>query len=134
VAPITDISEAAKALIRRCIRSVTDVETLLLLAREQGKTWRGEELSRALYLTAGAASEQLMHLEALGLVRSTLDEHGERWFRYAPSHPALHEQVAALATDYAQRRVRVIEYIYSRPSDSVHSFARAFKLRKEPEE
>jgi hypothetical protein len=128
------MSEAAKALIRRCIRSVTDLETLLLLAREQGKSWRGEELSRALYLTEGAANEQLMHLEALGLVHSALDQEGQRSFRYAPSHPALHEQVDALATDYVQRRVRVIEYIYSRPSDSVHSFARAFKLRKEPEE
>ena len=78
--------------------------------------------------------EQLMHLEALGLVASALDEQGQRWFRYAPSDPSVHQQVADLAVDYAQLRVRVIEYIYSRPSDSVHSFARAFKLRKEPGE
>jgi hypothetical protein len=113
---------------------VTDLETLLLVAREQGKSWRGEELSRALYLTPGAALEQLMHLQALGLVRSTTDEDGDHWFRYAPAEPAMHQQVADLAHDYAQLRVRVIEYIYSRPSDSVRSFARAFKLRKEPEE
>jgi hypothetical protein len=66
-------------------------------------------------------------------VRSTSDEHGVHWFRYAPAEPEMHQQVADLARDYAQLRVRVIEYIYSRPSDSVRSFARAFKLRKEPE-
>jgi hypothetical protein len=113
---------------------VTDLEALLLLAREQGKQWRGEELSRALYLTQGAASEQLTHLEALGLVRSSVDEDRQRWFRFAPADPGDATQVEHLAVDYAQLRVRVIEYIYSRPSDSVRSFARAFKLRKEPEE
>ena len=75
-----------------------------------------------------------MHLEALGLVRSSVDESGQRWFRYEPSEPAMHQQVTDLERDYAQRRVRVIEYIYSRPSDSVRSFARAFRLRKDPEE
>ena len=113
---------------------MTDLETLLLLEREQGKAWRHDELSRALYLTEGAAVEQLLHLEALGLVRSTLDDQGQRWFRYDPADTSMHQQVADLAIDYAQLRVRVIEYIYSRPSDSVHSFARAFKLRKEPGE
>jgi hypothetical protein len=87
-----------------------------------------------LYLTEGAAIEQLMHLEALGLVRSTLDAGGQRWFRYAPTEPAVHLQVADLERDYAQLRVRVVEYIYSRPSDSVRSFARAFRLRKDPQE
>lgn len=120
--------------MRRCIRSVTDLEALLLLAREEGKAWRGEELSRALYLTEGAAYEQLMHLEALGLLRSSVDESGQRWFRYTPADPATHRQVADLERDYAQLRVRLIEYIYSRPSDSVRSFARAFRLRKDPEE
>ncbi len=124
----------AKALIRRCIRSVTDLETLLLLEREHDKAWRHDELSRALYLTEGAAMEQLTHLEALGLVRSELDGEGWRWFRYAPADASVQQQVADLAVDYAQLRVRVIEYIYSRPSDSVHSFARAFKFRRDPDE
>ena len=52
-------------------------------------------------------------------------------FRFAPRNPATAALVQQLATDYADRRVSVIELIYAKPPDPIQSFADAFRLRKE---
>ncbi|HLU76748.1 MAG TPA: hypothetical protein VKZ48_02455 [Burkholderiales bacterium] len=55
-------------------------------------------------------------------------------YRYAPKESQMDAAVQDLAIVYEQLRVRVIEYIYSRPSDSVRSFAHAFRIKGDPEE
>jgi hypothetical protein len=55
----------------------------------------------------------------------------ESVYRYEPQRPELEQGLSALAKEYQERRVAVIEAIYSRPPDPVRTFADAFKLRRE---
>jgi predicted ArsR family transcriptional regulator len=128
---IEDLSEAVKDLVRRYIRSVYELEALLMVSARPEREWRAAELSQALYIAPAAAREQLARLQAYGLLRQVEGPDTEPAYRYDPDDPKLVATVAELAVEYAQRRVRVIELIYSRPSDSVRSFAHAFKFKRD---
>ncbi len=110
-----------------------DIETLLLLRSQSEVLWSARDLCTALYITEEAAREHLAKLHASGLLIAVPDdvEEGVR-YRYEPRDAALGADVDQLTLAYAQRRVRVIEYLYSRPLNSVRSFAGAFRLRRVP--
>lgn len=101
---------------------------MLLLSSEPDRDWRPADLSHALYITGAAAAAQLERLAAHGILLSG----DEDTYRYAPE-TSVAESVAQLAIVYEQWRVRVIEYIYSSPSDSVRSFAHAFRFKGDSE-
>jgi predicted ArsR family transcriptional regulator len=110
---------------------VYELEALLIVSGQPGREWRAPDLSQALYIAPAAARDQLARLQACGLLRRVGGPDAEPAFRYEPGDPGLVATVAELAVEYAQRRVRVIELIYSRPSDSVRSFAHAFKFKRD---
>ncbi len=121
--------ESVKDIIHRFIRSVADLEALLLVSSEPHRDWHPSEISHALYITGSAAEAQLTRLAVHGLLLP-----GERGtYRYAPQDEGVRAAIAELAVVYEQWRVRVIEYIYSSPSDSVRSFAHAFRFKGDSE-
>lgn len=122
--------ESVKDIIRRFIRSVADLEALLLVSSQPDREWRTSDISQALYITAGASEAQMERMLAQGFVSSS--EPGV--YRYAPADEKMRDAVEELAVVYEQWRVRVIEYIYTRPSDSVRSFAHAFRIKGDSEQ
>ena len=114
------------------IRSVAQLETLLLLRAENCRQWSASEVSRALYTTAGMSAAHLAEFEAQGLVTSSSSaDNGQQHYCYRPRTAHLERLVNLLADMYQQRRVSVITLIYCEPTDRVRSFADAFRLRKE---
>jgi predicted ArsR family transcriptional regulator len=111
---------------------VLDIETLLLLRSQPGVPWTARALSTALYITEEAASEHLTKLHGSGLLGAADGGTHTVLYRYEPRDESLAQAVDQLAVAYAQRRVRVIEYLYSRPLHSVRSFASAFRLKRGP--
>jgi hypothetical protein len=77
------------------------------------------------------ANQQLTALAENGLLVSQVAP-GQPAFRFSPRTPELEQAVTAVAQDYLLHRVSVIEFIYSRPSDTIRAFADAFRLRKDP--
>jgi hypothetical protein len=63
---------------------------------------------------------------------ATGNDEQPRGYRFRPVTPHLEHAAAAVAQDYLLHRVSVIEFIYSRPSQTLRVFADAFRLRKEP--
>ena len=122
--------ESVRELIRRAIRSVADLETLLLLSSQPDREWHISDISRALYVAGSAAEAQLEHITSQGFAVSP----SSGVYCYAPMDDKARMAVEELAVAYEQLRVRVIEYIYSRPSDSVRSFAHAFRFKGDAEE
>lgn len=108
---------------------MVDLESLLLVAADPGRTWRAEDLAQRLYISDIAAREQLKKLAVQGF----LHPHDGGGFRYA-APPEFIEQVAELAKAYGFMRVRIIEYIYSRPAEGVKGFARAFRIKGDKQE
>lgn len=121
--------ESVRDLIRRSIRSVADLEALLLLSSQPDREWHISDISRALYVAGSAAEAQLEHIKSQGFAVSP----SSGVYCYAPMDDKVRQAVEELAVAYEQLRVRVIEYIYSRPSDSVRSFAHAFRFKGDAE-
>lgn len=109
---------------------MADLEALLLVSSDPSREWRAPDICRTLYVAQSAAEEQLERMKAQGFLRSP----SAGVYAYAPEEEYMREAVNELAVVYEQLRVRVIEYIYSRPSDSVRSFAHAFRIKGDPDE
>jgi hypothetical protein len=123
------IPDDVKAFIAEYVDSAEQLETLLLLHSRPGELWDAVAVARAIYTVPQSASRRLESLTELGLARS--DGGAAPRYRYAPREPELEARVKALAAIYRERRVAVINQIYSAPPGAVRSFADAFKLRKD---
>ncbi|MBA3685033.1 MAG: hypothetical protein H0W72_07300 [Planctomycetes bacterium] len=129
--PSPDLSDQLKQFVSRSINSVEQLEVLLLLKRDAQREWTADALSREISTSRYAAEGRLLDLRARGL--ATFREDGQLLhFRYlAGADDAV---VTELAAAYVERRTSIITMIFSKPNDSIGSFADAFRLRRPPEQ
>lgn len=111
------------------IESLAQLETLLLLRQEPGRSWSCSDLSRQLYVTPDVCTGIITDLERRGFVLR--DAANNDLVGYRSSGAAVDQLIDQLASLYQQRRVAVITQIYSKPVKKVQTFADAFRLRKE---
>jgi hypothetical protein len=123
------LPEVVRRLIVDHIDSVEQLEILLLLYKQQGRSWTAEAVARELRVAPLSAGERLEDLRHDALV--TRLEGDPVQYRYVPGNAKLDEAVAGLATAYAERHVTVINLIFSKPVDKIRTFADAFRLRKD---
>jgi hypothetical protein len=116
-----------RRFILAAMPSVPHLEALLLL-REREAGWRVGELGARLYVGEAAALALIDDLAQAGLA---VQEDGTA--RYAPARPDLRDTVDLLAQVYARHVVAVSELIHSTTGRKAHSFADAFRLRKDTE-
>jgi hypothetical protein len=125
------LPDTVKRLIADHIDSVSQLETLLLLAREQGQQWTTARVVRQLRTQPGLAEAALAKFARAGLAAVEVDEHGTPSFRYAPASRHLADTVHSLSELYASRRTTVIATVFETPRDSLQDFADSFRLRGE---
>ena len=119
---------AVKNFLARCIRSVEQLEVLLLLHSQPARSWTAPEVYDVVRSSPASISERLAEFCAAGLLVKTQDEPAA--FRYAKENPhnlAVDETAAA----YRTWRVRIIETIFAAEVDPLKSFSDAFRIRKE---
>jgi hypothetical protein len=126
------LADNVREFIIEHIDSVEQVEILLLLRQKTGRTWTAESMARELRIAVSSAATRLADLKKLGLVLLVEGTPGE--YRYAPRTPALDETVRGLSEAYSERRVTVINLIFSKPIDKIRTFADAFRLRREDDD
>jgi hypothetical protein len=114
-----------RRLIRAHLGSARQLEILLALRSGRDRTWTADATGRELRVGEAAAELSLRELAAGGLLA---EEAGK--YRYAPRDRSLASACDALADAYAKRRVRVIEFLYSKPDDAIETLADAFKFRR----
>jgi hypothetical protein len=122
------IPENVRRFIVERINSVESLEILLLLFAQPGQELSVAEVSRKLCTSVGSASARLDELQLAKLL--TLIGTAPAKYRF-DSGGAEAELVADLEKVYKQRRVSVISFIYSKPSDPLRAFSAAFRLRKD---
>lgn len=122
-----DLPAPIRAFIAENIRTVVELEALLLMHANADREWSAQELGRELRIDEQFARQELLDLMQRGLAACAVQASG---CHYAPRTPELNQTVNELAEIYAQRRVSVIQTIYARPSDPIQSFADAFRFRK----
>jgi hypothetical protein len=122
------IPENLRSFIIERINSVEALEILLLLFGHATQELSAAEVSQKLYTSVGSASARLDELQQAKLLVLIGTEPIR--YRFNPTGPEA-AVVADLEKIYKQRRVSVISFIYSKPSDPLRAFSDAFRLRKE---
>jgi hypothetical protein len=112
--------------LRSAIRSIWDLEVLLLLYRDRTRLWTADALVHELRASALIVSGALAVLQRAGLVAKS----GEG-FRYWAATPDLDHLVEDVAAAYASAPAAVTEAILSAPNANVQIFSDAFKFKKD---
>lgn len=120
--------EAGDFLVK-CISSVAQLELLLLMYRGQARAWSVDELVRELHIDRDWAAQQLDELQDCHLLSRT--DAASPVYRFDPQTARLRNAVAVIAQLYAERRVAVIDFIYSRPLQKLRVFAESFRIKKD---
>jgi hypothetical protein len=110
--------------IRSTVRSLWELEALLVLSGDHCRTWSADEL--ALELGAGPAlvAGILAKLRDLGIAR----QKGER-FRCDPASADLRRAVDQLRAAYAARPLAIAKAITAARSEKIQTIADAFRIR-----
>lgn len=122
-----ELPDDVERFISEHVDSLAQLEILLLLRARPSKEFQPAEVTAELRLGPATAPERLADLSSLGILAVQGDPPR---YRYAPTSDEARRVIDALARCYAERRVVVITQIFSPRSDSVRSFADAFKLRR----
>lgn len=120
----TGLSDVVVRFIGDNIESVEQLEVLLLLRREAARSFSPGAVGRELRIAEGSAAGRLVDLHARGLLQREAAEE----YRYRPESAALDDAVARLSAAYAERRVSIINLIFSKPTEKIRSFADAFTV------
>lgn len=121
------IPRDVEAFIAAHLKSVAQLEILLLLHGQPSQPLSPLQVGETLRIDPQWAAAELERLQQRGLF--TADEQGS--YTYAPASQELGDAVDGLARAFSTHRVSVITMIFSTPSDSVGSFADAFKIRRD---
>jgi DNA-binding IclR family transcriptional regulator len=127
--PEKHLSPELQSFIARYIQSVEKLEILLLFFREPMRRWQPMEIFQQIQSSPTSISQKLELLVAEGFVAKDKDG----YFCYEPKSTAIGTQVAKLDEAYRERRIKVIESIFSKTTEELRDFSNAFKLRKENE-
>jgi hypothetical protein len=121
-------SEELERFIKEQIRSLEQLEILLLLSSAPDKKWTEQAVYEVIKSSRASVTARLNELVSQKL----LSTETAGVFTFSPESETVKRLVQELAVAYKQRPVRVVELLYSRPPDAVQEFAKAFKLRKDP--
>lgn len=108
------------------IKSVAELDALLLLYHQPGRQWNAEDLSKELRSNPSHAESLLQQFYRTGLVEKKTDT------EYSLKSDLEYEMkiIGQIVHKYQTRRYSLINMIYQSPTEKIKTFADAFKLRK----
>ena len=112
--------------IARNIRSVEQLEILLLVARDRETTWTVQSVYDVILSTKPSVEQWLDAFTRAGFLEK--DSTGASGYRYLAAEGSA-ELVKDLGLLYKTKPVRVIEAIYKPDRNPAQSFADAFRLK-----
>ena len=123
------IPESVARFIAVHVRSLEQLEILLLLASQPERAWSVDAVYDVIRSSRSSATERLDELRLQGLLSVSDEKKG--LYRYQPQTPESAAAIGTLAQLYKERRVKIVELIYSQPTDPLQHFAEAFKFKKD---
>ena len=121
------MDDELRDFLRHSLRSVWNIELLLLLSRQKSRSWPATDLVRELRASDLVVSQGMEGLQQAGLI---IGEAGGT-YRYSPVTPDLDRLVQQLERVYRERPSAVTKALFSAPSDKLSAFADAFRLKKD---
>ncbi len=110
------------------IKSVEQLEILLLIYSQIGQLWTPVKVSQELRSSEESTSRSLEYLTRRGVL-CRISEGGSLSYS---SFEEWVERMLSLSFYYKQKKFKVIEQIFLRPSEVITTFADAFRLKKNP--
>jgi hypothetical protein len=123
-----EVPPEIEAFLQAHIRSVMQLEVLLLLHREADRWWTASGANLELRSSLDATYKHLRDLCDSKLVE--IRPGAEPQFRFAPAKPEDLVLVASLAELFRTRFYSVVESVYTSERKGIRAFADAFKLKK----
>ena len=121
------LSDPVKRFLRETITSVEQLEILLHVYNKSAPVTT-EEVAKSLYISQEIARDRLQRFAARGLLIASADTNPT--YRFNSANSELNSVVNELHRLYRERRVSLINFIYSNPSSTIQSFADAFIIGK----
>lgn len=122
-----DIPNEILNFLHECIDSVEQLRVLLLLSDNPVRVWTVTELTKELRSTETSIQKRLDDLYSRGVLARDSSLAGKH--RFNPSSEDMRTLVKSLEQINQARPYRVIDAIFSRPSEALKAFADAFKFR-----
>lgn len=121
-----ELPPSIRSFISRHVRSVEQLEILILLSREANTAWTVQKVYDTILSTPQSVERWLDEMVRNGL----LEKMAEPAVSYrCTGETSLISQMRELGNIYRTRPVRVIEAIYRRDATAAQSFADAFKIK-----
>lgn len=111
------------------VESIEQLEVLLLLREHRDRVWTARQVNDVIRSSDQSITHHLNKWTNSGLL--SLKDRTSGTYVYLPSSRELDSTVGKLAEFYRDRRVTVIEYIYSKSLRKIHMFSDAFKIKKD---
>lgn len=111
-------------LVQYSFGSVWALELLLLLYRQQNRTWYRHELVGELRSSELVVNESIARLVASGLI--VIGEHGT--LAFSPTSDSVSTLVPELDEEYQKRPAAIRRLIVQGPTGKLKSFSDAFRL------
>jgi hypothetical protein len=117
-----------RSFLRDHIRSLEELEILVLLQKDAERWWSAEGVAEELGTPRVVAATRLEEMAARSLLDVRISE--QLFFRYAPASPALDTVARDAARAYKEKPAMVATAIDSRAVDEIRAFADAFRIRR----
>ena len=129
VADSDTLPDAVKRLVQAHVPTPAHLEALVVIAREPERRGLASEVAGSTALAVAPIATALQDLAGRGVVQehSTGDE--TRYQAYGEDAEQL-KLLQDLVTAFDRVPVQLIRAVYARPSDSVQSFADAFRIQR----
>jgi hypothetical protein len=120
-----NISESLKTFLREQVQTIFRLEVLLLLHRDQSRSFTAADVAHELGFDSDLAQQQLTALSALELVESNTEQ---RDFKYGPANAGFRSMIDQLAASYSRQRVPILSVILAARPDRTRLFSEAFRM------
>ncbi|WP_224364399.1 hypothetical protein [Hyalangium versicolor] len=124
----SDLPQGVQRFLRVHIDSIEKLEVLLLLRNRAERPWTASEVALELRITEVSSTARLEDLASSELLVRNGETPVE--YRFSPARSDDVRAISELALTYSERRVSIITFIFSKPTERVQGFADAFLLRK----
>lgn len=124
--PHNQIPPDVREFVRREIKSVFQLEVLLLLHHTRERAWTVTEISQELGIDPEVAETQVVQLEELRLLQT--EQSMPISYVYGPKDQNNEIIIEKLAVSYDKQRVGILSLILSESNTRIRRFAEAFRL------
>jgi hypothetical protein len=111
------------------IRSLDELELLLLLQQTPDRWWDAPAVARELAMDVDSARRALERFASRNLLAIAVT--GDVRYRFQPGEPHLREVAEAFNAAYRANRLAILHLVTGRPQQSIRDFAKAFRIRRD---